>query len=231
MRWRIAHPGQRGDRHQLSRSADAAGRDQGDRARHPDHQRAVLVAAVGVPDRLRGDVRRRRQADGRRRHAAPASSRSWCSGRWPAPATGWPPASACSPSAGCCSAWAKAAASRPRRGRSPSGFPSHERSTAMGIINAGTAIGGVAAPPLMALVITPRRLARGVLPHRRWSAWPGPSGGGSAYYPPERTRGSPTRSAAARAGDRRRPHGRAAPRWLTLLQVPPDLGPGRAPSS
>jgi ACS family hexuronate transporter-like MFS transporter len=33
-------------------------------------------------------------------------------------------------------------------------FPAHERSTAMGIINAGTAVGGVVAPPLIALVIT-----------------------------------------------------------------------------
>ena len=33
-------------------------------------------------------------------------------------------------------------------------FPVHERSTAMGIINAGTAVGAVAAPPLIALVLT-----------------------------------------------------------------------------
>ena len=33
-------------------------------------------------------------------------------------------------------------------------FPVHERSTAMGIINAGTAVGGVVAPPLIALVLT-----------------------------------------------------------------------------
>ena len=33
-------------------------------------------------------------------------------------------------------------------------FPVTERSTAMGIINAGTAVGGVIAPPLLALVIT-----------------------------------------------------------------------------
>ena len=32
-------------------------------------------------------------------------------------------------------------------------FPVHERSTAMGIINAGTALGGVVSPPLIALVI------------------------------------------------------------------------------
>jgi len=33
-------------------------------------------------------------------------------------------------------------------------FPVHERSTAMGIINAGTAVGAVVAPPLIALVLT-----------------------------------------------------------------------------
>jgi ACS family hexuronate transporter-like MFS transporter len=33
-------------------------------------------------------------------------------------------------------------------------FPVHERSTAMGIINAGTAVGGMMAPPLIALVLT-----------------------------------------------------------------------------
>jgi ACS family hexuronate transporter-like MFS transporter len=33
-------------------------------------------------------------------------------------------------------------------------FPVHERSTAMGMINAGTAVGAVAAPPLIALVLT-----------------------------------------------------------------------------
>lgn len=33
-------------------------------------------------------------------------------------------------------------------------FPVNERSTAMGIVNAGTAVGGVMAPPLLALVIT-----------------------------------------------------------------------------
>jgi ACS family hexuronate transporter-like MFS transporter len=33
-------------------------------------------------------------------------------------------------------------------------FPVHQRSTAMGMINAGTAVGAVAAPPLIALVLT-----------------------------------------------------------------------------
>jgi MFS transporter, ACS family, hexuronate transporter len=33
-------------------------------------------------------------------------------------------------------------------------FPAHERATAMGIINAGSAVGGIVAPPLIALVLT-----------------------------------------------------------------------------
>src|SRR5437016_9565639 len=33
-------------------------------------------------------------------------------------------------------------------------FPTRERSTAMGIINAGTAVGAVVAPPLIAVVLT-----------------------------------------------------------------------------
>ena len=74
-------------RHQLFRPADAAGRDHGDPARHPDLEHAVLAAAGGVPARLRGDVRRRRQTDGRARHAQRVSASSCSGGRWPAPAT------------------------------------------------------------------------------------------------------------------------------------------------
>lgn len=39
-------------------------------------------------------------------------------------------------------------------------FPARERSTAMGIINAGTAVGGIVAPPLIALILS-------------FSGWPG----------------------------------------------------------
>ena len=38
-------------------------------------------------------------------------------------------------------------------------FPVRERSTAMGIVNAGTAVGGVISAPLIALVLTWARLA------------------------------------------------------------------------
>ena len=57
------------DRHQLPGPPDAARGHPGHRARHPGHERAVLAAAVGVPDRLRPHVRRGRQADGRPGHA------------------------------------------------------------------------------------------------------------------------------------------------------------------
>jgi len=47
-------------------------------------------------------------------------------------------------------------------------FPSHERSAAMGIMNAGTAVGGVVAGPLIALLILPHAHWFGVTPWR-WS--------------------------------------------------------------
>src|SRR5687767_4813418 len=97
-------------------------------------------------------------------------------------------------------------------------FPVTERSTAMGIINAGTAVGGVIAPPLLALVIT----------HADWRAvfyltgaiglvWAG--WWWYEYQPPEK---HPRLAPAERqllepviAGGRT---AEAAPRWLTLLQ-------------
>jgi MFS transporter, ACS family, hexuronate transporter len=98
-------------------------------------------------------------------------------------------------------------------------FPVHERSTAMGIINAGTAVGGVLAPPLIALVLTTAdwrtvfylTAVIGVA----WAIW-----WQRAYYPPER---HPRLSAAERetlapvmsAGAA----AEQAPPWLTLLRL------------
>jgi ACS family hexuronate transporter-like MFS transporter len=103
-------------------------------------------------------------------------------------------------------------------------FPVTERSTAMGIINAGTAIGGVAAPPLLALVLTYAdwRAAfylTGVV-GLLWAVW-----WWIDYYPPDRHPriGAAERAelepviAAGRATE-------AAPAWLTLLQLRPVWG-------
>jgi MFS transporter, ACS family, aldohexuronate transporter len=98
-------------------------------------------------------------------------------------------------------------------------FPAHERSTAMGIINAGTAVGGVVAPPLIALVITTADWRTvfyltglfGVA----WSVW-----WWHSYYSPDR---HPRLATAERelladviAAGRTAV---ASPRWRTLLQV------------
>jgi MFS transporter, ACS family, hexuronate transporter len=97
-------------------------------------------------------------------------------------------------------------------------FPVTERSTAMGIINAGTAVGGVIAPPLLALVITQADW-RAVfyltgLIGLVWAGW-----WWYEYQPPET---HPKLSAAERtllepviAGGRTT---EAAPPWLTLLR-------------
>jgi ACS family hexuronate transporter-like MFS transporter len=98
-------------------------------------------------------------------------------------------------------------------------FPAHERSTAMGIINAGTAIGGVVAPPLIALVITTADwrtvfYLTGVF-GVAWSVW-----WWYSYYSPDRHPHLDTEErelladviAAGRAAE-------APPRWRTLLQV------------
>lgn len=98
-------------------------------------------------------------------------------------------------------------------------FPTRERSTAMGIINAGTALGGVLAPPLIALVVTTADwravfYLTGVL-GVAWALW-----WWFAYFPAEH---HPRLSEAERAevaevivaGRDAAP----APRWLDLLRV------------
>jgi len=99
-------------------------------------------------------------------------------------------------------------------------FPVTERSTAMGIINAGTAVGGVVAPPLLALVLTHADW-RAVfyltaIVGLAWAAW-----WWLEYQPPER---HPKLSSEERLilEPVMRESGRgteAAPRWLTLLQL------------
>jgi ACS family hexuronate transporter-like MFS transporter len=98
-------------------------------------------------------------------------------------------------------------------------FPITERSTAMGIINAGTAIGGVAAPPLLALVLTHADWRAvfyltaliGIL----WSGW-----WWLEYHPPDRhpkiTPAEREELAPVIAAGRTT---EAAPSWFSLLQL------------
>ena len=98
-------------------------------------------------------------------------------------------------------------------------FPVHERSTAMGIVNAGTAIGGVVAPPLLALVVTNADW-RAVfyltaVIGLAWACW-----WWLEYQPPERhpRLGSEERLLLASvigAGQSLEP----PPRWLSLLRL------------
>jgi ACS family hexuronate transporter-like MFS transporter len=98
-------------------------------------------------------------------------------------------------------------------------FPVQERSTAMGIINAGTAVGGVVAPPLIALVLTSAdwrtvfyvTAVVGAL----WAVW-----WYRDYHPPDRhpRLGHAEREELApviAAGRSAEP----APRWITLLHL------------
>ena len=71
-------------------------------------------------------------------------------------------------------------------------FPARERSTAMGIINAGTAVGAVFAPPLIAYTLA-AELAMGLLPFGRESVCCGPCGGCAPISRPLRMRGSADR--------------------------------------
>ena len=93
-------------------------------------------------------------------------------------------------------------------------FPTGERATAMGIINAGTAVGGVAAPPLIALILTCMNWrwifvftgALGLL----WTLW-----WRQSYFVPAAPSASPT---MVLAGEYSADSGRG-PRWIDLLRV------------
>ena len=98
-------------------------------------------------------------------------------------------------------------------------FPVTERSTAMGIVNAGTAVGGVVAPPLIALVITTADW-RAVfyltaVIGLAWTAW-----WWIEYQPPERhpRLGQAERMLLAPVIDVGRSLD-APPRWLALLRL------------
>ena len=98
-------------------------------------------------------------------------------------------------------------------------FPVRERSTAMGLINAGTAVGAVVAPPAIAAIITYGHWrwvfvacgAVGLL----WTIW-----WVRAYFSPAQHPGSRARSAGSRGGARRAgASAGAAPTWSSLLRI------------
>ena len=98
-------------------------------------------------------------------------------------------------------------------------FPVHERSTAMGIINAGTAVGGMFAPPLIALVLLSFSwravfYLTGSL-GLAWTVW-----WWHAYYSPDQhpRLGAAEREQLAPVIAEGR-HAEPAPKWLTLLRV------------
>jgi len=102
-------------------------------------------------------------------------------------------------------------------------FSSGQRATAMGIINAGTAIGAVIAPPLVAIILGYLNWrwifvftgALGLL----WTAW-----WTSSYFSPTKELDSDvaeelqTESATGSAGDLK------SPRWVDLLKIRQSLG-------
>ena len=103
-------------------------------------------------------------------------------------------------------------------------FPARESSTAMGIINAGTAVGAVAAPPLIALVLLHANWrwvfiltgALGLL----WTLW-----WRATYYPPEEHPSLKKAGGQALIAEREPLKIPAArPDWLSLLRFPEVWG-------
>ena len=103
-------------------------------------------------------------------------------------------------------------------------FPARERSTAMGIVNAGTAVGGVVAPPLIALVLH-GRLASGVLRCGAlgllWTAW-----WRRAYFVPMRHPRLGGRAACCVEAQSSTPTPGRRPVAGSACSASPDMGPG-----
>jgi ACS family hexuronate transporter-like MFS transporter len=97
-------------------------------------------------------------------------------------------------------------------------FPTGERATAMGIINAGTAVGGIVAPPLIALILSYTNWrwifvftgALGLL----WTLW-----WWRTYFIPKGTLSSPNADATEADSDNRSTESGYQLRWLDLLRV------------
>jgi MFS transporter, ACS family, hexuronate transporter len=104
-------------------------------------------------------------------------------------------------------------------------FPTSERATAMGIINAGTAVGAVAAPPLIAVILSYFSwrwiFAVTAILGLLWTAW-----WWLTYFPPEQSsRPDPEVIKMPRAGFATDvSKGMPRPRWIDLLRIRESWG-------
>jgi ACS family hexuronate transporter-like MFS transporter len=101
-------------------------------------------------------------------------------------------------------------------------FPVEERATAMGIINAGTAVGGVIAPPLIALIVSYLNwrwvfLLTGGL-GLAWAIW-----WTLSYFPPDQTKFSAPERDGSHSSREFEDSGRET-RWVDLLKVRESWG-------
>jgi ACS family hexuronate transporter-like MFS transporter len=101
-------------------------------------------------------------------------------------------------------------------------FPVEERATAMGIINAGTAVGGVIAPPLIALIVSYLNwrwvfLLTGGL-GLAWTIW-----WTLSYFPPDQTKFSAPERDGSHSSREFEDSGRET-RWVDLLKIRESWG-------
>jgi ACS family hexuronate transporter-like MFS transporter len=101
-------------------------------------------------------------------------------------------------------------------------FPVEERATAMGIINAGTAVGGVIAPPLIALIVSYLNwrwvfLLTGGL-GLAWAIW-----WTLSYFPPDQTKFSAPERDGSHSSPEFEDSGRET-RWVDLLKIRESWG-------
>ena len=202
----------RGDCDQLPRSPVAAGRRRGDPARHSAHEHAVRRADVDLSSRLRADVRGRRRAGRSARHAARISAdHDLLVARLREP----------QPGRGLLDARGEPLPAGRGRGRRVSGgdqghrrvVSSRERSTAMGLVNAGTAVGAVVAPPAIAAIL--------LVGSWRWvfvACGAGRTALDAVVVARVRTSVAPPAPAATSAPDSRQP-------WSALLAYRAGVGP------
>ena len=193
----------------------------------------VLAAAGGVPARLCGHVRGRRHARSTRSaRGAGLLVDHDRAGRWRRAshglATGFRIAAR---RAGFCWAWAKAADFPPRPKRSRNGFRRASVRLAMGMINAGTAVGAVVAPPAIAAILGIASWRWVFFADRRRRACSGRSGGCASTHPaPRHPSLSPEeRARSPKSSPSRRRRTANAPGRSCFVSA--GLGTGRSRSS